>query len=443
MQTRLRKLFDSLRSSYWFVPLVMMALATAVWLITTGLDHSLSARDKRTIAWLYLSDPDTMRTLLLTIAGAIVGIVGVVFSIIMVPLSIAASQFGPRLLRNFLRDAGTQITLGNFTSTFLFCMLVLLHLSKNTTDPLPQISVNVALLLGLLSFGTLIYFINHVAVTIQAPVLVATVSRELHGTIENEFPEESADAGERSPTGEKIKDLKDLFDTSGTHRAIMADASGYVQARDNNMLMRLASQHNLVLQLLAEPGDFIVKGSPLAIVWHDKNPTEADRTVNAAYLLGSNRTLVQDVTFGVNELVEVATRALSPAINDPFTAMTCLDWLGSALCFMCKRQFPPRYLFDETGSLRIISNPVTFTSMTNAAFHQIREYGRNSRNVTLRIMQTIKVVAMCAKTEEQREALLHHALLVERGSHIGLPEAADREAVAECYRSVTELLAMN
>lgn len=437
MQTRLRKLLDSLRSSYWFVPLVMMALTTAVWLITTGLDHSLSAKDKKTIAWLYLSDPDTMRTLLLTIAGAIVGIVGVVFSIIMVPLSIAASQFGPRLLRNFLRDAGTQITLGNFTSTFLFCMLVLLHLSKSTMDPLPQISVNVALLLGLLSFGTLIYFINHVAVTIQAPVLVATVSRELHGAIENEFPEEPAVAADRPAAGEK---RRDLFDEAGSKRAIMSDASGYVQARDNNMLMRLASQHNLVLQLLAEPGDFIVKGTPLAIVWQEKKSMEAERTVNAAYLVGSNRTLVQDVTFGVNELVEVATRALSPAINDPFTAMTCLDWLGSALCFMCNRQFPSRYLFDESGSLRIISNPVTFTSMANAAFNQIREYGRNSRNVTLRIMQTIKVVALCARTEEQREALLHHARLVERSSHIGLPEAADRVAVAECYRSVMEML---
>src|SRR5678816_3154627 len=117
MKTHLRKLLDSLKSSYWFIPLVMMALAFLLWLGTGSMDRILSARDKKEIAWLYVSDADTMRTLLLTIAVAIGGVLGVVFSIIMVPLTIAAAQFGPRLLRTFLRDSGTQITLGTFTAT--------------------------------------------------------------------------------------------------------------------------------------------------------------------------------------------------------------------------------------------------------------------------------------------------------------------------------------
>ncbi len=440
MKTHLRKLWDSLKSSYWFLPLVMMALAVLLWSGTSALDHILSARDKRAIAWLYVSDADTMRTLLLTIAGAIIGIVGVVFSIIMVPLSIAASQFGPRLLRTFLRDTGTQVTLGTFTGTFIFCMAVLLRLSNKVEQPLPQISVNAALLLGLASFAILIYFINHVAVSIQAPVLVARVSKELHEAINHELPGHPDTTSAPLSSDENGKIQSDLPLNS---RAVMAASSGYVQVRDDDRLLRLAREHNLVLKILSQPGDFIVKNTPLAIAWPGADPSKVDEAINAAFILSSKRTLVQDVTFGINELVEVAIRALSPAINDPFTAMTCLDWLGSALCQICARKFPQPKLFDHQGHLRIIRSPVTFTSLTDAAFNQIREYGRTSTAVTLRLMDTIKLVAQCVRTEEQRKALLHHATLVERGCHIGLPEATDQQMVTDCYQTVKGLLGVS
>jgi uncharacterized membrane protein len=439
MTTHLRKLWDSLKSSYWFVPLVMMALATVVWFGTNALDH-LSARDKKAITWLYISDADSMRTLLFTIAAAVIGIIGVVFSIIMVPLSIAATQFGPRLIRNFLRDTGTQVTLGTFTSTFIFCMLVLLHLSDEAELSLPQISVNVALLLGLTSFATLIYFINHVAVSIQAPVLVSRVSKELHTAIEHELPDNYHALRATVIPG---NNSEIIFDSKLVNTTVMALASGYVQARDDSRLLRIAAENNIVLQLLSQPGDFVVKKTPLAIIWPNVALEKLNNVINAAFILGSNRTLVQDVTFGINELVEVAIRALSPAINDPFTAMTCLDWLGSALCHISARSFPPPKLFDHQGNLRLIRTPVSFTYLTDAAFNQIREYGRTSTAVTLRLMETIKVVAQCIETEEQRKALLHHAILVERGCHIGLPEETDQNMITNCYREVKELLNMD
>lgn len=437
MKTHVRKLWDTLKSSYWFIPLVMMALAVILFAGTSKLDSVLSSRDKRDIAWLYVSDADSMRNLLLTIAAAIIGIVGVVFSIIMVPLSIAATQFGPRLLRTFLRDTGTQMTLGTFTATFIFCMAVLLRLSDKISHPLPQISVNAALLLGLTSFGVLLYFINHVAVSIQAPVVVARVSKELHTAILHELPDHPNTTPAPSLFDENSKVLPDSPHSSCV---IIATASGYVQARDDDRLLRLAGQYNIVVQLLNQTGDFITKGTPLAIAWPDVDITRLNEAINAAFILGSQRTLVQDVTFGINELVEVAIRALSPAINDPFTAMTCLDWLGSALCYICARTFPQPKLFDHQNHLRLIRSPVTFTGLTDAAFNQIREYGRTSMAVTLRLMETIKVVAQCARTEEQRKALLHHATLVERGCHIGLPEIQDQQLVMDCYETVRALL---
>jgi uncharacterized membrane protein len=188
MQARLRKLWDSLRSSYWFVPSAMMVFSAVLWLGTSLIDDQLTAKGELPAAWLYFDDRASVRSLLLTIAASTIGIVGVVFSIMMVPLTIAASQFGPRLLRNFLRDTGTQITLGTFTATFLFCMLVILQLRGEANRPLPQFSVSVGLLLGVASFAMLIYFINHVAVSVQASVVVAEVSSELHVAIDRELP---------------------------------------------------------------------------------------------------------------------------------------------------------------------------------------------------------------------------------------------------------------
>lgn len=435
MVTHLRKLWDSLKSSYWFVPLVMMATALLLWLITSKLDHDLSGHDKKAITWLYLGDADTMRTLLLTIAGVIVGVLGVVFSIIMVPLSLAAAQFGPRLLRTFLRDTGTQVSLGTFTGTFIFCMAVLLQLSKTAKYTLPQVSVNLALLLSLVSFGVLIYFINHVAVSLQAPVVVARVSKELHAAINHQFSSQNivaATAVENEATEKSRLSLP--------YQVVTAKASGYLQVRDDQSLLQLAHRHDLVFKLLSEPGDFIIEATPIVWVWGETDMAHITNTVRMAFITGKQRTLVQDVTFGFNELIEVALRALSPAINDPFTAMTCLDWVGSALCQVCTRPFPGDHVYDAQGRLRLLTRPVTFTHLANAAFNQVREYGRNSRYVTLRLMYTLRRVAEFAETPPQRQVLLHHATLAVNGCHLGLPDPADQQVIKEEYALLRQIL---
>ncbi|MDQ2753291.1 MAG: DUF2254 domain-containing protein [Bacteroidota bacterium] len=433
MKTHLRKLWDSLKSSYWFIPLVMMALAVLLWRGTATLDHVLSFSDKKDIAWLYISDADSMRALLLTIAVAIIGVVGVVFTIIMIPLSIAAAQFGPRLLRNFLRDTGTQVTLGTFNATFIFCMAVLLQLSNSGKNHLPQISVNMALLLGLVSFGVLIYFINHVAVSIQAPVLVAKVSRELQAAIRHELHD-------KPDTSSIKKQQNKAPDFSAAHSIIPAVTSGYLQARDDEELLRLAVKHNLVISIEKNPGDFIVEQSTLIFTWPETDTDSILKPVNAAFIIGVQRTLVQDITFGINELAEVAIRALSPAINDPFTAMTCLDWIGSALCSVCRKTFDEAEIYDDKGNLRIVRTVITFADLTNAAFNQIREYGNTSTAVTLRLMNTLKVVAPCTVTDEQRKALWRHATMVERCCHFGLHEENDRKLITDQFEMVKKIL---
>jgi uncharacterized membrane protein len=415
--------------------------AVVLWAGTSVLDRTLYAAGTLPSRWLYTDDIDAVRTLLLAVAGAIIGLVGVVFSITMVPLTIATAQFGPRLLRTFLRDTGTQITLGTFVATFIFCMLVLLRLRGDPSQPLPQISVTVGLLLALMSFSVLIYFINHVAVSIQAPVVAAEVSAELHAAIDRELPYlvDHITSSVLTSTTDGIPP-----DFAQAARPVLAKSSGYVQALDADGLVQRATDHNLVMQLLRQPGDFIVQDTPLALLWPGSATSQdMDAVITAAFLLGPQRTLVQDVTFGINELVEMAVRALSPAINDPFTAMTCLDWIATALCRVCGRAFPPPNRCDDQGRVRLMMKAVTFTDLADAAFNPIREAGRTNTAVTLRLLDTIMVVATCARTEEQYATLLRHATVVARGSSIGLPEAADRQAVAARYEMVARVLGMN
>lgn len=429
MKTRLRKIIDSLRSSYWFVPVLMMVLAFGLWGVTSSIDRLLSRHDALPIHWLYYDEVGALRTLVLTITGTTVGVIGVVYSITMIPLTIAASQFGPRLLRNFLRDRGTQVTLGTFSATIVFCLAVLLQLRNETSRP--QVSVNVALFFGLCCFLALVYFINHVAVTIQASKVVAEVSDDLLETIDREYP--PADENNRMPAANNAAVSAPLSEAY----AVLATHSGYAQVIDYAGLLNRAVDKDVVIQLWGEPGDFVTEGTRLALVWPAaKGSEELSEAINRAYILGVQRTLVQDVTFGINELVEVAIRALSPAINDPFTAMTCLDWLGTALCRLCSRQFPSPYRFGNDGVLRILSCPPTFGSMADAAFHQIREYGHRSGAVTLRMIHTIAKVAQCAQTQEQRAALLHHGALVERGARKGLLDQVDYQQITDAYHDL-------
>jgi uncharacterized membrane protein len=438
MDVRLREQWDSLRSSYWFVPTVMTVGAVIGWAAIDAVDQFLRTTTALPVPWLYYDSLDAARTLLLAVAGAMVGIIGVVFSITTVPLTIAASQFGPRLLRTFLRDTGTQIVLGTFIATFMFCMLVLLRL-HDEAQALPQLSITIGLILALLSLGALIYYINHVAVSMQAPTVAAAVSAELQTAIARNFPE----ASDSAPPAARMAASATLpTDFAAQARPILATQSGYVQARDDAALLQLATQHDLIIQLLRQPGQFVTENTPLAQVW-PPNPIPADvgASLQAAFVLGEQRTLVQDIEFGINELVEMALRALSPAINDPFTAMTCLDWLGRALCQLCRRPFPAPVQYDAAGRLRLLIEPLTFDHIVGAAFNQIREYGRTSTAVTLHLLETIAVVGGCARTDKQRAVLLQHAVLVEAGSRDGIAEVTGRQAVATRFRGVAAQLA--
>lgn len=437
---RLAHLWESLRTSYWFVPSLMTAGAVGLSFASVHADGWVKAKWARTVGWIWAGSPEGAREVLSTIAGSMITVAGVAFSITIVALTMASTQFGPRLLRNFVRDLGNQVVLGTFVSTFVYCLLVLRTVrGGDGAEFVPYLSVTLGLAFALASLGVLIYFIHHVAGAIQAEHLIASVAGELEDSIERMFPEKLGEPGPRDL--EKTPDEAPEEDP-GEAALVAADRSGYVQAVDDGELMSAACGEDLVLELLRGPGRFVSRGGALARVWPPgRAGGEAGNRIREAFIVGGRRTPTQDPEYAVHSLVEIGVRALSPGINDPFTAMTCLDWLGAALGGLAERRVPSPYRYDGQGRLRVIARGTDFSAMADAAFNQIRQYGRGSVSILLRLLDTIAAVAEHVRRAEDRACLRRHAAQVIEDARGTLANEGDLREIEERHADTLRALA--
>jgi uncharacterized membrane protein len=430
MKTRLLHLWDILTTSYWFVPtlMVMAAAGVSIGLLVTDRHIQLGPVSRR---WLYSGGAEGARSLLSTIAGSIITVAGVVFSITIATLTQASSQFGPRLLRNFMRDTGNQIVLGTFLGTFLYCLLVLRSVyGTDSGGFVPNLSITFGVLLAVASLGVLIYFIHHVSQSIQAPNVVANVGRELERTMHRLFPDA---LGHGAPVPVPSEAELHQFDSGTT---VYASAPGYLQAIDSDGILNLATERDLRVRLLVRPGDFVMTQRPILLARSESHlEPEAIHALCEAFYVGSQRTQEQDAEYSIHQLVEIAVRALSPGINDPFTASTCVDWLGQAICSLCKQQFPTPWRYDEQGKLRVIAIVSDFGGMLDASFNQIRQYGVGSVAVTLRLLETLEKIAACAGTDQQRSELLRHAKMLEHPDEEPFGEKGDRVDLRQRFQA--------
>lgn len=440
MRLKLTQLWEYLRASFWFVPAIMVCAATVLAFGTLTIDEVLTDWPKD-VPWVYTGGAEGARGVLSVIASSTVTVTGVVFSITVVALTLASNQFGPRLLRNFMRDAGNQFALGAFVAIYVYCILVLRTVRGDEHDWagfIPHVSVTVAVALAIIGAAVLIYFIHHAAAMIQAPNVIAAVAADLHDAIDRMYPQRIGE----SPRDPEMPDEQELAaqapeDLERHADAVRSPRAGYLQAVDPDQLMRLAAEHDLVVLLLKRPGRYFVHGEAMAYAWPRGRANEAVRaSLGEVFLLGSQRTMTQDVEFAIEQLVEVAVRALSPGTNDPFTAIACLDALADALCRLADRRMPSPHRADEHGKLRVIAHPLSFPGIVEAAFNQIRQYGRSSAAVTVRGLEALELIARCARTEEQRSALRRQAEIIERQSRDALPEELDRHDVQERYARV-------
>lgn len=443
MRVPILKYWDRLRTSFWFLPSVMVVVTVPLALATVALDRRLSERSLRGWDWIYSGSAEGASTVLGTIAGSMITLAGVVFSLTLVALTLASSQFGPRLMRNFMRDTANQVVIGTFVSTFLYCLLLLRTVRREDESGstfVPHVGVTLGGLLAVASLGVLIYFIHHVSVSIQADEIVGRVAEELRRKIDQLFPEQIGDEapGRSHENGER---LPEAFDREAS--VVRGVKDGYLQLVDGEELLALAVEEDLLLELLRRPGDFVSAGAVLARVWPGERATAgtAER-IREAFVLGNQRTSEQDVEYLLNQIVEIAVRALSPGINDPFTAVSCVNRLGSALTRLSRRRMPSPWRSDDRGRPRVVAPAASFPGFLDAAFGEIRMHATSSAAVSVRLMEVIAQIAEAARQPQDRVALQRHADAILRATRDGLSQPEDRRRVEDVHREVARTLAM-
>ena len=297
---------EVLRTSLWFVPAIEVAAAIVLFAVTLTADRAAYRGDFTLPGWVISGSADAARQILTTIAAAIITVVGVVFSIILVTLTLASTQFGPRMLRNFIRDRGTQLTLGTFVGTFVYSVLVLASIGTGSHgDFVPHIGVTVTFGLMVADLAVLIYFIHHTAVSIQLPQVIASIAADLAEAIKEQG---SGNPDPHLKAGPTAVELVSRAEAGGA--VLFAPASGYVQFIKHQNLVRLATEADAVISLEHRPGHFIVRGHRFATVWPPEAAPLVRQALGRAHVVGPYRTLNQDASFGIDQLVEIApTRA--------------------------------------------------------------------------------------------------------------------------------------
>jgi uncharacterized membrane protein len=476
----LQHLWDRLRFSYWFVPSLMSVGAIFLAALTLYLDTREGLDWARWVPWLFVDQPAGARTLLSTIAGSMITVAGVTFSITIAALAYATSQFGPRLLTNFMEDRGNQITLGTFIATFLYSLIVLRSVRAAgeaaprasgegdafTGSPsggaelpgqvdadlldafVPHFSILTALALAVGSVGVLVYYIHHAPSSIHASNVAARIGRDLISKLGQLFPEEIGVDQKGAETGDGEREhttppepppdavLPERFGQEAAE--VRSGGDGYVQRIDGSRLLALAREHDVVVRLLVHPGAFTWEGRPLAAVWPPQNASpELLARLPKTFVTASKRNATQDVMFLVDELVEVAARALSPGVNDPVTAMTCLDWLSAAAARLGRRAMPSGYRYDGDGALRIIADPVTYGGYAEAAFGRLRPYVETDANAASHMMDRLGELAAHALPERQR-VLLRYADDLLHGVRAHHPHPRTLDALETARKAVTQ-----
>ncbi|MEX0617543.1 MAG: DUF2254 domain-containing protein, partial [Pseudohongiellaceae bacterium] len=360
MKTRLLNLWESVSTSFWFIPTLMVSAAIVLSLVMVNLDQRDVIQPEDVFGVLYQGGSEGSRYILSTIAGSMITIAGVVFSITIVALTLASSQYGPHLLRNFIKDKGNQVVLGTFIATFIYCLFTLRAVRDNDgVQFVPELSVTVALGLAVVNVGVLIYFIHHVSVSLGADTVIARVHGDLLAYLSKFFPEHDSEketvSDERPPGNvEGNTQVPDMHSYPCRFR-LAAPCDGYVQAVDYGGIMEIATSEDLLVNCTTRPGKLVVTGGSLAEVYCRQLPTgDVRAALIRTHIIGSVRTPEQDAEFSFNQLVEIALRALSPGINDPNTAMACIDWLGAALCFLCGRRLHASIVYDDDDVPRLI-----------------------------------------------------------------------------------------
>jgi uncharacterized membrane protein len=423
---RLQQWWADLLAAFWLRPALMTLAAVALAELLVRTEGAVDLPDPFA-SWVYAGGVAGARDVLGAIASATIGVAGTTFSITVAALTLASNQMGPRLLRNFTRDPGNGYALGALLATFAYSLVALRSVHEAEEGAfIPELAVSAALLLAFGCVGVLIWFIHHIATSISVDRVVALVHTDLAAELAklprclegNDRGEESWDASE---------------DAGAPLRAWRA--GGYLRVLDDEQLADWAAEHGAFVRLRVRPGDFVFGGSIIGRVWPSDRGEAAQAALARIMTLGDMRSAEQDLEFLVRQLVEIALRALSPGVNDPFTAIAVLDRLGAALCEMAGRQLPDGRTC-RNGQVRVARPPISYSGLLDAMFHSLRQAGARQPAVAIRLLEVLAEVAGVEQQQGRRLELQRHAELAHDTALAVTRDASVTEAVATRYAAV-------
>ncbi len=404
--------WSELKTTFWFIPVIMIIISIILAIGMVYVDGLINFSQDGLSRFFLVKSSNSARSILSTISGAMIGVAGTVFSVTLVALTLASSQLGPRLIKNFMYVRLNQVVLGSYISTYLYCLLVLNSVKDGDHYTfIPSLSILVAIIAAISNIVLLIIFIHRIAISIQADYVISNISDFITKQIQMLFPEKM---GEEKESEESI-DTSTAIAGYQTKNSIKSPRSGYLQYIDSETLLEIITKNDALLELYHRPGAYLVKGMEIGLLFSKDNKKEnmVEDILNQ-FVIGKTKTSQQDIEFSIDQMVEIAVRALSPGVNDPYTAIACINNLTSAMCQLAQTKFPSKYRFDKKENLRIIADALDFNGVLDAAFNQIRQMSGGNTAVIIRLMEALTTIYGFIKKESYKKQVIKHAEMVLR-----------------------------
>lgn len=405
MRTRIQELRENVSSSLWAIPAALAILACILAAVTLWIDE-VEPGLGGIRAWLFGGSASAARDLLAAIAGSLITVAALAFSTTIIAIQQASTQFSPRVIRNFMRDRVNQSVFGTYIATFVYALLILRQVRADTgsgDEFVPALSVTLGLLLALICVGLLIFFIHHTASSLQVSTITQAIRKDLRVETEQQYP---LDIATPVHPDEQPTQLPAIPPT----QRVFAPEAGFLRQFDaDSFLDSLPATVNIV-RLRPQVGDFIFEGMALIDIWAEAPiPSEDAKRLAAACPVGKERSLYQDLLFGIRQLADIALKALSPGINDPTTAENCLFHLGDTVAQLAARPFPQSWRrHRESGALLLLNQP-DFGAIVEAAFGQIRRECAGDVHVTTYLLAVLAEIATRIEAPDRARAIRQQA----------------------------------
>ncbi|WP_345236457.1 DUF2254 domain-containing protein [Hymenobacter saemangeumensis] len=439
---RFTRFWLNLKAGLWFLPVLMVGVFLGLAFGLVQLDQNISHGWERNFPLLFGAGAEAARSMLAALASSMITVAALIFTLTLTTLAQVSSQYSPRVVWTFMRDHSNQAVLGSFVGIFAYCLVVLRTIRGTGKEGfVPSLAIAFALFLALLSIGVLIFFIHHIASSIEASNIVQRVMQDTREAMRQLFPTET---GEDADDAEARRLEEDAPERQW--HTIPALVTGYLQSVDDKMLLRAARDYRCVVRMELALGSFVAEGSPLVSVAFEEQgqgpSPRVERQLHQAYVIGNQRTIEQDAGFGLRQIVDIALKALSPGVNDTSTAIICIDHLGALLAYVGGRQFGNRLRSEsaEDRVLLIARHPV-YADYVTTAFDQIRRSGAANVAVLLRLLTALETVVKRTPAPGRRRVLRQQCELIGTTAESKLEEAYEREQVRRRMADLLPLFA--